>query len=102
MLNLSIFQGRRRMILLSSVIDFFQSKLDSWCPRCVAAKPYQPVLSDPVLASWRWRAFPELSGLGLRCMIETNDKKLWFGLEEGAPVSTGAPIRNWTRGMMQI
>lgn len=35
---------------------------------CQAAQPYQPVQVDPVLESWRWRAYPELKGLGLLCL----------------------------------
>ncbi|GEM_PF-6106177 len=35
-----------------------------------AVRPYTPVHPDPVLESWRWRAFPELNGLGLRYMAE--------------------------------
>ena len=33
-----------------------------------AVQPYQPTYPDPVLEPWRWRTFPELKGLGLRCM----------------------------------
>jgi len=39
---------------------------------------------DPVLESWRWRSFPELRGLGLQCLAEDRDGKMWFGVGEGA------------------
>ncbi len=52
-------------------------------PECWSAQPYQPVRPDPVLESWRWRAFPELKGLGLRCMAEDRDGNMWFGTDEG-------------------
>ena len=48
-----------------------------------AVRPYTPVHPDPVLESWRWRAFPELNGLGLRCMAEAKDKAMWFGVDDG-------------------
>ena len=49
-----------------------------------AVRPYTPVHPDPVLEPWRWRAFPELKGLGLRCMAEAKDKAMWFGVDDGA------------------
>ena len=48
-----------------------------------ASAPYQPIEDDPVLATWRWRVYEELSGLGLRCMIEDRDRSMWFGIEDG-------------------
>ena len=48
-----------------------------------AVRPYTPVQPDPVLESWRWRSFPELNGLGLRCMAEAKDKAMWFGVDDG-------------------
>ena len=48
-----------------------------------AVQPYQPVSRDPMRESWRWRAFPELSGLGAQCMTEGKDGCLWFGTEDG-------------------
>jgi PAS domain S-box-containing protein len=51
--------------------------------RCLfAAEPYQPVCRDPMLESWRWSTFPELSGLGATCMAEAKDGSLWFGTED--------------------
>ena len=49
----------------------------------LAATSFQPTLGDPLLAPWRWRTFPELNGLGLRCLLEAGDRTMWFGLEEG-------------------
>jgi signal transduction histidine kinase/ligand-binding sensor domain-containing protein len=50
---------------------------------CRGAKPYQPVSGDPMLEPWRWRTFPELSGLGAQCMTEGTDGKIWFGTVAG-------------------
>ncbi len=55
----------------------------AFASECLAARPYQPVHPDPVLESWRWRSFPELNGLGLRCMAEAKDKAMWFGVDDG-------------------
>jgi hypothetical protein len=48
-----------------------------------AVRPYTPAHPDPVLEPWRWRSFPELNGLGLRCMAEAKDKAMWFGVDDG-------------------
>ncbi len=48
-----------------------------------AVQPYQPTHPDPVLEPWRWRTFPELKGLGLRCMAEDKDGSMWFGVDDG-------------------
>ncbi len=50
---------------------------------CWSVQPYQPTHPDPVLESWRWQSFPELKGLGLRCMAEDRDGNMWFGTDEG-------------------
>jgi len=48
---------------------------------------------DPVLESWRWRSFPELKGLGLRCMAEDRDGRMWFGTDDGVRCYDGM---GWT------
>jgi len=48
-----------------------------------AKKAYIPEHPDPFLESWRWRSFNTLDGLGLRCMTETKDGTMWFGVEKG-------------------
>jgi signal transduction histidine kinase/ligand-binding sensor domain-containing protein len=48
----------------------------------LAVQPYEPVCGDPLLEPWRWRVFSELSGLGLQCMAEGSDQKLWFGVRD--------------------
>ena len=58
-----------------------------------AVRPYHPVRGDPVLEPWRWRSFPELSGLGLRCMAESGDGAMLFGVDEGVVHYDGV---NWT------
>ena len=52
-------------------------------PECWAAGSYQPVYSDPAREPWRWRSFPELDGLGLRCMAEDSSGNMWFGVDDG-------------------
>lgn len=49
-----------------------------------AAEPFQPLESDPLLESWRWRRFEQLDGRGFRCMAEAEDGSLWFGFKEQA------------------
>lgn len=48
-----------------------------------AARPYQPVSADPLLEPWRWRMFPELSGLDAQCVASGPDGTLWFGTGDG-------------------
>ncbi len=48
-----------------------------------AARPYQPVSPDPLLESWRWRIFTELSGLDAQCVAAAPDGTLWFGTGDG-------------------
>jgi len=48
---------------------------------------------DPVLEPWRWRAFPELNGLGLQCMAEAKDRAMWFGVDDGGRRYDGV---HWT------
>ena len=65
----------------------------SFLDRGEASQPYTPSSPDPVLESWRWRSFPELKGLGLRCMAEDKDGNMWFGVDEGVQRYDGV---NWT------
>ena len=58
-----------------------------------AVRPYWPVHPDPVLEPWRWQSFPELKGLGLQCMVEGRDGKMWFGTSRGVWRYDGL---NWT------
>ena len=58
-----------------------------------ASQPYTPSSPDPVLESWCWRSFPELKGLGLRCMAEDKDGNMWFGVDDGVRRYDGV---NWT------
>ena len=50
---------------------------------CWAVRPYEPVHPDPLLEPWRWRSFPELNGMGLRCMAEDTGGNMWFGVDDG-------------------
>ena len=56
---------------------------------CRAVRPYEPVQPDPVLEPWRWRSFPELKGLGLQCLAEDGDGRMWFGVDDGVRVYDG-------------
>ncbi|MDA0747274.1 MAG: PDZ domain-containing protein, partial [bacterium] len=49
-----------------------------------------PVQVDPVQEPWRWAAFPELKGQGLRCMAEAADSSVWFGTDGGTMRYDGA------------
>ena len=59
----------------------------------LAVQPYTPVHPDPMLESWRWRSYPELKGLGLRCMAEDRDGNMWFGVDAGVVRYDGV---SWT------
>lgn len=59
----------------------------------LAVQPYTPVHHDPMLESWRWRSYPELKGLGLRCMAEDRDGNMWFGVDAGVVRYDGV---SWT------
>jgi len=50
---------------------------------CRGASPYQPVQGYPLLESWRWRSFPDLSGLDAQCIAEAADGTIWFGTADG-------------------
>ena len=50
---------------------------------CLAVQSYTPSIPDPAVESWRWRSYRELTGAGLRCMAESADRTLWFGVDEG-------------------
>lgn len=47
------------------------------------AKSYRPTYGDAMLENWRWRTFPQLSGLDVHCMAETADGSMWFGTANG-------------------
>ncbi len=48
-----------------------------------AAQPYTPTIVNPLTESWRWRHFPELNDKGIRCIVETPDRKVFAGSSEG-------------------
>jgi signal transduction histidine kinase/ligand-binding sensor domain-containing protein len=49
-----------------------------------ASQSFQPVVADPASEPWRWRVFPELSGLGLQSIGAGKDGTMWFGTADGA------------------
>jgi signal transduction histidine kinase/DNA-binding response OmpR family regulator/ligand-binding sensor domain-containing protein len=52
--------------------------------------PYKPIQVDPLTELWRWRQFPELTGKGYRCVTESNDGTMWFGVDKGVIKYNGA------------
>jgi serine phosphatase RsbU (regulator of sigma subunit)/streptogramin lyase len=62
----------------------------------ICDQPYQPKLNDPLMESWRWQFFPELSGQGIRCMAETKDGSVWFGVEDGVIQYDGLHWNHYT------
>lgn len=62
----------------------------------LAAEPYAPTYSDPVLESWRWTRYAELSGQGPRCMTQATDGSVWFGTDAGAVRYDGIAWRKFT------
>ena len=79
----SLFRSFFLAVLTLSAITF----------RCEAVESYVPSHPDQVLESWRWRVFSELKGLGLRAMAESEDRLLWFGIDQGVLCYDGL---NWT------
>ena len=69
--------------------------LSRWSP-VKAAQPYAPSMPDPVLEPWRWQTFPELRGLGLRCMAEDRQGRMWFGADEGVRCYDGLSWKVYT------
>jgi signal transduction histidine kinase len=67
---------------------------------CLGAKPYQPVFGDPMLEKWRWRTFPELSGLDALCMAEGAGGTMWFGTANGLWSYDGFEWRNHSKNDM--
>ncbi|MBL9137825.1 MAG: PAS domain S-box protein [Verrucomicrobiales bacterium] len=62
---------------------------------CAGEHPFQPSYTDPLLESWRWRTFPELSGLDTQSVGESSDGALWFGTGEGVRTYDGRVWRNF-------
>jgi len=59
---------------------------------CLSA--YEPVMEDPVLEPMFWQSYPELSNLGIRCMVEDNRGQMWFGTGRQGVISfDGIQIR---------
>ena len=46
-------------------------------------EPYKPDLVDPLNEPWRWTIFEELGGKGVRCITESSDGNIWFGVDNG-------------------
>jgi len=67
-----------------------------WPSVIQATQPYTPTHPDPILEKWRWKSFPELSGLGLLCLAEDRDKNMWFGLRNGVRKYDGLTWTEYT------
>jgi signal transduction histidine kinase/ligand-binding sensor domain-containing protein len=48
-----------------------------------ASQPFKPDYQDPMVESWRWHTFAELSGLGAQCLTEGPGGAMWFGTTDG-------------------
>lgn len=44
---------------------------------------YVPDFGGPLNEPWRWTTFEELSGKGVRCIAESSDGNMWFGVNNG-------------------
>jgi signal transduction histidine kinase/DNA-binding response OmpR family regulator/ligand-binding sensor domain-containing protein len=54
---------------------------------------FTPEFADPLLEPWRWKQIPELRGKGIRCILESNDCSIWFGVDNGIYRYNG---KEWT------
>ena len=63
----------------------------------IAVDTFQVNTPDPVLEAWRWQSFPELKGLGLRCMAQDTEDNMWFGVDEGVQRYDGMHWTIYTR-----
>ncbi|NOY58731.1 MAG: hypothetical protein GXO75_07335, partial [Calditrichaeota bacterium] len=70
---------------------FFITFLNPW--QINASTPYTPIINHPLLETWRWHLFPEMSGKGFQSMIEAKDGSIWFGTNAGVIRYDGL---NWT------
>lgn len=68
--------NRSNIVLTGWLLVFLHSPM--W-----SAEPYKPVFTDPLDEPWRFRAFPELEGLGATCLTEDADENMWFGVTDG-------------------
>ncbi|MDA0747428.1 MAG: hypothetical protein O2954_12985, partial [bacterium] len=84
---------KKHDLILLRVLTLLAFLLVLSAAECRAEKPYVPVQPDPFLESWRWRSFPELSGLGLSCLAEDKEGNMWFGVTDGVRRYDGV---NWT------
>ncbi len=60
------------------------------------AGSYAPPHPDPVEDPWRWRAFPETRGIGVRCIAEGKDGAIWVGADTGVRCYNGGAWRVYT------
>ncbi|NJB84979.1 signal transduction histidine kinase/DNA-binding response OmpR family regulator/ligand-binding sensor domain-containing protein [Lewinella marina] len=52
-------------------------------PALTATEPYTPEVVNPLSEPWRWRQFPEVDGTGIRCLVETPDRRVFVGVSDG-------------------
>jgi signal transduction histidine kinase/DNA-binding response OmpR family regulator len=48
-----------------------------------AQKPYQPRIDDPITESWRWTYISQLHGKSIRCISQSQDGDMLFGITNG-------------------
>jgi signal transduction histidine kinase/DNA-binding response OmpR family regulator/ligand-binding sensor domain-containing protein len=69
---------RRRILYLFSFLSLLI------CQHTVfGQQSFSPEFADPLLEPWRWKQIPELRGKGIRCILESNDHSVWFGVDNG-------------------
>ncbi len=59
----------------------------------LAAEPYEPRRTNPILENWRWREFPGMKNRALRTATEAPSGQMWFGYDQGVLAYDG---RVWT------
>ncbi|THH41822.1 response regulator [Neolewinella litorea] len=52
-------------------------------PAVNATEPYTPEVVNPLSEPWRWRQFPEVDGTGIRCLVETPNRRVFVGVSDG-------------------
>ena len=62
-----------------------------------AQQPYTPTITDPLLEPWRWKQITELQGKGIRCLTESNNGVMWFGVDKGVYCYNGKDWKLFSR-----
>ena len=68
---------------MHKIVPFYLLILILFSTNTYSQKPYAPNYGDPLKEPWRWTNFDELAGKGVRCITESADGDLWFGINNG-------------------